>query len=100
MQSLQFSGNIRVIRIEDGITFSLPPKPILHNRIEWDVLFSIAMSYLKNLVLRHITVLRLEQTIRPFWKHGRVPGQAAIFVDDLVHFRPIDQVVVDRFASQ
>ena len=85
MQSLQFTGNIGVIGIEDGIAFSLPPEPILHDRIERNVLFAIAMSDAKDFVLRHVAVLRLEETVGPLGQHGRVPGQAAIFVDDLVH---------------
>src|SRR5713226_7297427 len=100
MQSLEFTWNIGEIGIENGIAFRLPPKPILHDRIERNMLFAIAVSNSKDLLLGNITVLRLEEAVSPFGKHGRVASQVAILVDNLVHLRAIDQVIVDRVRRQ
>src|SRR5436190_20049573 len=100
MQSHEFTGNIGKIGIKDGIASSLPPKPILHDRIERYVLFAIAMGNSNKLILGNIAVLRLEEAVSPFGKHGCATAQATVFVDDLIHFRAIDQVVVDRVRGQ
>ncbi len=100
MQRLEFTGNVGKIGIEDGIAFCLPPKPVLHDRIKRNVLFAITMRNPKQLVLRNITVFRLEETVCPLWQHGRVTAQVAILVHDLIHLGPVDNVVIDRVRGQ
>ena len=57
MELFQFARNIREIRIEDRIAFCFPPKPILNNCVERNVLFTIPMCDPKNLVLRNVAIL-------------------------------------------
>ena len=60
MQRLQFLRHIRKVRVEDWVAFGLPPEPILHDRIQGDMLLAIAFCDTEYLRLRFVPVLRLE----------------------------------------
>jgi hypothetical protein len=51
MQLLQLSGNIGEVGIEDRIAFRFPPEPVLHDGIQGDVFFPVAMRDAQDLVL-------------------------------------------------
>src|SRR5437879_3856150 len=100
VQLLEFTGHIWKIGIEDGITFQLPPKPILHYCVERDVLFTIAPGDSQNLILGNVAVLGLKESIGPFREHRRVSGQVTVLVNHLVQCRPIDEVIIHRAAGK
>ena len=74
VQGLQFAGHIGEVGIEDGIAFGLPPEPILHHRVQRNMLVAIALGDPENLVLRDVAVLRLEEAVGPLREHGCVAG--------------------------
>ena len=49
----------------------------------------------ENLLLRLVAVLALPESVSPFAKHRRLPGQFAIAGDNLVEIGAIEKVVVD-----
>ena len=51
VETLEFAGNIREIGIEDRIAFCFPPEPVLHDCVERNVLFAIAMCDCQELLL-------------------------------------------------
>src|SRR6185312_10552890 len=84
VQLLELAGHIWEVVIKDRIAFELPPKPVLHDGVEGNVLLAITAGDSKNLVLRNVTIFRLKEAIGPFREHRRVPSQVAVLVNYLV----------------
>ncbi len=75
----EFARDIRKLVSEDRIALCLPPEPVLHDRIERDLFFAIALRDSEYLVLRDVPILRLKESISPLGKQGRVSGEVAVF---------------------
>ena len=93
---LSSPGTSGKLGIEDRIALCLPPEPVLHNGVERDVLLTVAVRDFKHLILRNVPVLRLKKAIRPLRQHWSMPGKVPILVDESVHLRTVDEVIVDR----
>lgn len=91
----EFGGNVGQVGIEDGVTFRLPPKPILDDGIKGNMLLAVAMRDAQHFILGHVTVFRLNEPIGPRRSPRIVSG-----VDDLVHFRTINEVVIHGMAGE
>jgi hypothetical protein len=100
VELIQFPWNIWEVGIEDRVSLGLPPIPVLHNGIERDVLLAISACNSQDLILRNVSILRLEKSIGPLGKQGRVPGEVSVLVDDLIQFGAINQVVIDGMACE
>ena len=100
MQMIEFARHVGKVGIENGIAFRLPPIPVLHDCIDRDLFFPVAMRDAQYLILRDVAVLRLKEPIGPLRKQGRVSGEAAIFMDDLIHFRTVNQVIIHGMACE
>ena len=99
VQRVEILRHIVIVGVEVGIALVLPPEPILHHRVQGNVLLAIALRDSGDLVERYIAVLGLEETVSPLGQHRRMTGQVAVLVDDGVHLRAVEEVVVDRFAG-
>ncbi len=53
----------------------------------------------QNLVLRFVTVLALPETIGPLAKERRFPGEFAIAGNNLVEFRPVEEIIVNHIRD-
>ncbi len=97
MEGLQLGGNVGVAGVENRIAFAalLPPEPVLHDRIHGDVPGAIFGGDGENLVLRLVAVLGLEEAVSPLGKQRHMAGHGAVLMDDGVHLRAVEDVVVD-----
>src|SRR5664279_1600079 len=100
MEEFEFRRHVGEIRIEYRIAFCFPPKPFLNDSVQWYAVFAIAMRDSKNFILREVAVLGLKESIRPQREHGRMPRKVAVLMDDLVHFRTKNEVVIDGVSGQ
>ena len=99
VQRIEILGYVVIIRIEFRIALGLPPEPVLHNRIEWDMLLAIALRNLSNLVERDVTILRLKEAIGPLGQQGRVAGHGSVRMENSVDLRAVKEVVINRLAG-
>src|SRR5215467_1646147 len=90
---------IGIIFIEDVLAFTIPPEPILDNVVHRQVEITVSLCNSNNLFLRLVAVLRLPESIRPFAKHRRYPGQLAIAGNDFVELGAVNEVVINRVGD-
>jgi hypothetical protein len=99
VQCVQVLRYIVIIGVKDGIAFGLPPEPVLHHSIQGDVLIAITLRDLLNFVEGDISILGLEESESPLRKHGSMTAHASILMDDSVHLRSINHVIIHGRAG-
>src|ERR1019366_6091927 len=99
VQGIEILRYVVIVGIEDWVALGLPPEPVLHYCIEWDMLLSIALRDPANLVERYIAVFRLKESVRPLRQHGRVAGHGAVLTENAVNLRAVEEVIIDRLAG-
>src|SRR5581483_11436240 len=88
-----------VVGVENRIALLLPPEPVLHDRVQRNMLGAVAVRNIQKLLCGDIPVLRLKESIRTSRQKRSVSRQVSILMDDLVHLRAKDQVVVNVAAG-
>src|ERR1022692_619718 len=63
VQGIEIPRYVMIVGIKNWIALGLPPEPILHYCIKWDMLLSIALRDPANLVERHISILGLKEAV-------------------------------------
>ena len=101
MQRLQFGRHVGVAGVELRIAFAarFPPEPVLNNGIQRDVPAPVLVGDVQDFGLRRVAILGLEKTIGPLRKQRRVPGHRPVFMDNPVHVRAVEHVVIHLVAG-
>ena len=96
VERLQLGGHIGVIAVEHRVAFAplLPPEPILHHRVQRNMPAAVLIGDRQNLRLRCVAILGLEEPIGPLRKQRRMARHGAVCMDNPVHPRAIEHVVI------
>src|SRR5258708_34978918 len=95
MKLIHHPLRIRIILVEDVLTFPIPPEPILYDVIRRNVQLPVFPRDSQYFLLRPVSVLALPEAISPFAEHGRLPRQFAVIGNDLVESRAVEEVIID-----
>ena len=76
-----------------------PVEPILHDRVDRDILAAVLLEHVDELRLRLVALARLPEPVGPARHHRRLAGEAAVARDERVHVGAGDDVIVDRLAG-
>ena len=83
-----------------GVKRLLPPQiagprlPVQHDAVERQLAAAVLPHDFDQLILRDVALFGLDIAKRPLGQHRRMPGQPADFVDDLVEFGAVEEVIV------
>jgi len=99
VEGLEQAGDVGIEAGNEGEVAAVgPPMPVLHDGVEGNVLVAVLDGDLEELAGALVSVFGLEEAVGPLAEERRLPGHCAILVDDLVHLRAVEEVVVDGVA--
>ena len=74
VQAIDHGLRIRVVLVKNELSLAVPPEPVLHDVVGWDVQLAVFVRDAENFFLRLVPILALPEAVGPFAEEGSLPG--------------------------